>query len=78
MPESLAPVEEEMLEQCVEMLDELTDALSQFPAAVIAYAYRAHLAALLNVLLEREIWTHDEARAFVTALEEDVRDEDVP
>jgi len=72
MPGSLSTTEEEMVEPCVEMLDELTDALSQFPDAVIAHAFRAHLAALLSVLLEREAWTYEEAREFVTALEEDV------
>jgi len=78
MPNSLSATEEEMIEPCVEVLDELTDALSQFPDTVIAHAFRAHLAALLSVLLEREVWTSDEARAFVTALEEDVLEADVP
>ena len=72
MAHSLSATEEEMLEPCIEGLDELTDALPQFPDAVIAHAFRAHLAALLSVLLEREVWTYDEARAFLTALEEDV------
>jgi len=72
MSSSLSPVEEEMIEPCIELLDELTDALSPFPDAVIAHALRAHLAALLSVVLESEVWTHDEALAFVRALEEDV------
>jgi hypothetical protein len=69
---SLSSTEEVMLEPCIEALDELTDALPQFTDAVIAHAFRAHLAALLSVLLEREIWTHDDAREFLTALKEDV------
>ncbi len=72
MSNSLAPMEEEMLEPCIEALDEVTDGISEFPDAVIAHALRAHLGALLSALVESKVWTPDEARAFVTALEADV------
>jgi hypothetical protein len=72
MSNSLSATEEEMLEPCMEALDEVTDALSEFPDAVIAHALRAHLGGLLSVLVESEAWTSAEAREFVTALEEDV------
>jgi len=72
MSNSLTATEEEMLEPCMEALDELTEALSEFSDTVIAHALRAHLGALLSVLVESEAWTSDEALAFVTSLEEDV------
>jgi len=72
MSNSLTPIEEEMLEPCIEALDEVTDALSEFPDAVIAHALRAHLGALLSVLVESEVWTSEEARAFVTGMEAEV------
>jgi hypothetical protein len=72
MSNSLEATEEEMLEPCIEALDEVTDALSEFPDTVVAHALRVHLGALLSVLVESEVWTSDEVREFVTALEEDV------
>jgi hypothetical protein len=42
----------EMLEECIDELDKAIEGLQRFPPEVLAFALRAHLAALLRSLTE--------------------------
>ncbi len=39
-----------LLEECIDELDAAIESLERFPAVVLAFALRVHLAALLNAL----------------------------
>lgn len=50
MPEPGSETDETLLEECIDELDMAVARLERFPAFVLAFALRAHLAALLNAM----------------------------
>lgn len=64
--------DEGILEQCLDELGESIAALDHYPLAILAIGLRVHLEALLQALLENELCTHAEVRAFVRELEQEV------
>ena len=63
--------DEGSLEQCLDELGESIAALDQYPLAVLAIGLRVHLEALLQALLDTELCTRAEVRAFIRGLEQE-------
>jgi len=64
--------EDHAVEQCVDELGEALRALDGYPPTLIAVALRVHLEALLQTLLEAELCSHAEVRAYLKELEREV------
>ena len=62
--------DEGSLEQCLDEIGESIAALDH-PLAVLAIGLRVHLEALLQALLDTEICTRAEVRAFIRGLEQE-------
>jgi len=54
------------------MSSEVLRGLDAYPPTVVAVALRVHLEALLETLLEAEVCTHAEVRAYLRELEREV------
>ena len=63
--------EDQVVEECVDELGEALRGLD-YPPTVIAVALRVHLEALLQTLLEAQVCTHAEVRAYLRELEREV------
>jgi hypothetical protein len=61
--------EEQAIEACVDELGEALRGLADFAPAVLALALRVHLEALLQALLETQVCTPAEVRAYLKELE---------
>jgi hypothetical protein len=61
--------EDHAVEACVDELGDALRALEAYPHTVIAVALRVHLEALLQTLLEAQVCTHAEVRAYLRELE---------
>lgn len=61
--------EDGTVEECLDELGEMLDALRGYPLSVLAVALRVHLQALLQVMLMGELCTRPEVRAFLKELE---------
>jgi hypothetical protein len=72
MPFTHAQHDEHAVEECVDQLGEALRALDAYPPTVTAVALRAHLEALLQTLLEAEVCTHAQVRAYLKELEREV------
>ena len=57
------------LEECLDELGEALQALERYPPAVVAVALRVHLETLLQALLESEVCSRAEVRAYLKELE---------
>jgi hypothetical protein len=64
--------EDHAVEECVDAIGEALRALDPYPPAMIAVALRVHLEALLQTLLEAQICSHAEVRAYLRELEREV------
>ena len=62
------------VEECVEDLDEFVATHEHYPPAVLAIAFRAHLAGLLQVLRERGDWSADQMSEFLQDLVSEVQE----
>ncbi len=60
--------EESWLEACIDELDAAIAALDRFPETMLAFALRAHLAALLDTLASRGEIGEVELRSFLDGL----------
>jgi hypothetical protein len=60
------------LESCMDAIGELLATLDRYDDATLAFGLRAHLAPLLQLMLERGTCTREEARGFLRELEDDV------
>jgi hypothetical protein len=60
------------VEECVDAIGDALRALDPYPPTMIAVALRVHLEALLQTLLEAQICTHAEVRAYLRELEREV------
>ena len=56
------------VEECVEDLDEFVATHDHYPPAVLAIAFRAHLAGLLPILREREDMSESQMSEFLQDL----------
>lgn len=63
--------DEGILEHCLDELGESIAALDHYPLAVLAIGLRVHLEALLQALLDTELCTRAEVRAFLRGLEQE-------
>jgi len=61
--------DEASLEQCIDDIDQFVDTLDRYPEPVLAFALRAHLSALLRVLVDSHTCTREEVRQFLVELE---------
>lgn len=61
--------DEGTLEECLDEVGELVAGLDRYAPTMLAVALRVHLEALLQALLEGEVCTRAEVRAFVKELE---------
>jgi len=59
------------LERCIDELGEKLAGLGEHSNATLAFGLRTHLAALLQVMLERGECTRDEVLGFLDDLEEE-------
>lgn len=59
------------MEECIDEIDAFMDRLERYPPPLLAFALRAHLAALLQTIVERQVWTREHARQFVLELEQE-------
>jgi hypothetical protein len=59
------------MEECIDEIDAFMDGLERYPPPLLAFALRAHLAALLQAILEKQVWTREHARQFVLELEQE-------
>jgi hypothetical protein len=57
------------LEACLDELGDALRALEHYPPTVVAVALRVHLEALLQALLESEVCSRAEVRAYLKELE---------
>ncbi len=64
---------DESLEECIDELDAAIESLQRFPAEVLAFALRAHLAALLRSMLEAGLLGGPPLADFLSGLEAEVR-----
>jgi hypothetical protein len=64
--------EEHAVEECVDRLGEALRSFAAYPPTLIAVALRVHLEALLQTLLEAEVCSHAEVRAYLKELEREV------
>jgi hypothetical protein len=64
--------EERAVEECVDELGEALHRLDAYQPTMVAVALRVHLEALLQTLLEAEVCTHAEVRAYLRELEREV------
>ena len=62
------------LEECLDDLNEFVSGLERYAPTVLAVAMRAHLAALLQALLEGQLCRSEEVRDFIRELERDALD----
>jgi hypothetical protein len=59
------------MEECLDELDEFIGTLERYPDSVIAMSMRMHLAALLRAMVDSRLWTREDVREFVIALEQE-------
>jgi hypothetical protein len=59
------------MEECVDELDGLIEQLERYPAPLLAFALRAHVASLLRAMVEGQIWSREQVRQFVLELEQE-------
>jgi hypothetical protein len=64
--------EEHAVEACVDQLGEALRGLDAYAPTLIAVALRVHLETLLQTLLEAEVCSHAEVRAYLKELEREV------
>jgi hypothetical protein len=57
------------LEQCIDEMDQCIDTLARYPAAVLAFAMRSHLGALLRAMADDRICSREDVRQFLVELE---------
>jgi hypothetical protein len=57
------------LEECLDELGETLQALEHYPPSVVAVALRVHLETLLQALLESQVCSRAEVRAYLKELE---------
>ena len=69
-------LEEGTLEECLDEINDLVQALDRYPPRMIALAMRAHMEILLRAMLDCDVCTRQEVRTFVRELEEEVLEED--
>ena len=69
-------VEDGSLEECLDEINDFVQTLDRYPPRMIALAMRAHMEILLRALLEYDLCTRQELRAFVRELEHEVLEED--
>jgi hypothetical protein len=71
-----ATLEDGTLEECLDEINDFVQTLDRYPPRMIALAMRAHMEILLRALLECDLCTRQELRAFVRELEHEVLEED--
>jgi hypothetical protein len=71
-----ATLEEGTLEECLDEINDFVQTLDRYPPRMIALAMRAHMEILLRAMLDCDVCTRQEVRAFVRELEQEVLDED--
>jgi hypothetical protein len=59
------------MEECVDELDGLMEQLERYPAPLLAFALRAHLASLLRAMVDGQVWTREQVRQFMVELEQE-------
>jgi len=59
-------------EECVDELNELAATLDRYPRPLLAFAMRAHLSSLLQMMLEDRECTRQEVLSFVMELEQEI------
>jgi hypothetical protein len=64
--------DDDCVEECLDELGDALRALEHYPPTVIAVALRVHLEALLQALLESQVCTRPEVRAYLKELEREV------
>jgi hypothetical protein len=69
MPEQDQGAVDAPLEECIDELDVAIENLKRFPQAVLAFAMRVHLAALLRAMADAGELGQPEIREFLTGLE---------
>ena len=69
-------VDEGTLEECLDEMNDFVQTLTRYPPRMIAMAIRAHLEILLRAILECDLCTRDDVRAFVRELEQEVLEDD--
>ncbi len=56
-------------EECADELNDFINTLQHYPHTLLAFALRAHLAALLQTLLVHGLWTREEVTTFLADME---------
>lgn len=69
---------DEVIEECIEELDELIMSLDRYPPAAVAVAMSTHLEGLLGALLDEEGCTAEEVRGLLREIEAGVLPERLP
>lgn len=68
----------EVVEECIEELDELIMSLDRYPPAAVAVAMSNHLEGLLGALLDEDRCTAEEVRGLLREIEAGVLQERLP
>jgi hypothetical protein len=71
-----ATPEEGTLEECLDEINDFVQTLDRYSPRMIALAMRAHMEILLRAMLDCDVCTRQELRAFVRELEQEVLDDD--
>lgn len=58
-----------LIDECIEELDEIVMSLDRYPPAVLAVAMGTCLEGLLGALLDGDLYTAEEARELLRAIE---------
>lgn len=67
--------DDNILEECIEELDELVMSLDRFPPTAVAVAMSTHLASLLGALLDERQCTAEDVRELLREIESGVLEE---
>ena len=70
--------DEDVVEECIEELDELIMSLDRYPPAAVAVAIGTHLEGLLGALLDERLCTADDVRELLREIESGLADEATP
>jgi hypothetical protein len=57
-------------EECADELNDFINTMERYPHTVLAFALRAHITGLLQVLVLNGLWTRDEVAAFMEEMQE--------
>lgn len=69
---TLSTAEEELLQECIDTLDELSAQSGPYPETVLAFALRVNLASVLTTLLAMETWSPEQISGFIQGLKQAV------